>query len=53
MNKTSWTLIENQIESLSAIEQQIEKVRTLLAEDWQVRTSRPEAPTTAPDRVCC
>jgi regulator of sirC expression with transglutaminase-like and TPR domain len=39
MNTTVWNAIENQIKSLSVVEQQIEKVRTLLAEDWRFRTS--------------
>ncbi len=39
MNNTYWNNIENQIKNLSIIDRQIEKVRTLLAEDWRIRTS--------------
>jgi hypothetical protein len=52
MNNTSWNAIENQIKSLSVIEQQIEKVRTLLAEDWRFRLSRPETAPAPSDRLC-
>jgi hypothetical protein len=46
MNNTSWNTIENQIKNLRIVEQQIEKVRTLLAEDWRVRLSPRETAAT-------
>jgi hypothetical protein len=53
MNDTSWNAIEKQIKNLGIIEQQIEKVRILLAEDWHFRTSRPEIAAAAPEPVYC
>jgi hypothetical protein len=38
---TSWNTVKTQIAGPRAIGGQIEDVRSLLAEDWQVRVSRP------------
>ena len=37
---TPWRIIENQIACLRVFENRIEDLRSLLAEDWQIRLSR-------------
>jgi hypothetical protein len=39
---TPWRTIKNQITGLSVFKSQIENLRSLLAEDWQIRVTRPE-----------
>jgi hypothetical protein len=38
---TAWQAIKSQIDDLRAFESQIDDLRSLLAEDWQIRQSRP------------
>jgi len=48
-NTSSWRALENQIGNLRTIEERIQDLRTLLAEDWRMRLSQVQSPSESAD----